>query len=235
MAQNNDSPRARLDRDHLAARDRARGRFSGRTRDGQSRRRRRRGGRRRGREGERQGPGRHQDAGEDLSSPRASFPTGWTKEADLASVTGVSFDGADAGAEGHRRCRRSTSATASAAAAWGRSPAASRRTRTARAARTWRRLAIDMAKQGKGLGEILAAIDDKQKPSGGSPPSGGAAARGRFEEDRPVRARSAARRQGDQGHDRRVQRLPVPVLQALRADGQGGRSTSTARTWRWSG
>ena len=29
--------------------------------------------------------------------------------------------------------------------------------------------AIDLVKQGKGLGEILAAIDDKQKPSGGSP------------------------------------------------------------------
>ena len=29
--------------------------------------------------------------------------------------------------------------------------------------------AIDLVKQGKGLGDILAAIDDKQKPSGGSP------------------------------------------------------------------
>ncbi len=35
-----------------------------------------------------------------------------------------------------------------------------------------------MAKQGKGLGAILAAIDDKQKPTGGSAPSGGAAPEG---------------------------------------------------------
>src|SRR6185295_8670545 len=28
--------------------------------------------------------------------------------------------------------------------------------------------AIDLVKQGKGLGELLTAIDDKQKPSGGS-------------------------------------------------------------------
>ena len=39
------------------------------------------------------------------------------------------------------------------------------------------KLAIDMAKQGKGIGEILAAIDEKQKPArqrgrGGAPPAG---------------------------------------------------------------
>ena len=81
-------------------------------------------------------------------------------------------DGPDDGAEDRPCCRRSTSATASAAAAWARSPAASRRTPTARAARTWRKLAIDLVKQGKGLGDILAAIDDKQKPSGGAAPVG---------------------------------------------------------------
>ena len=39
------------------------------------------------------------------------------------------------------------------------------------------KLAVDMAKQGKGLGEILAAIDEKQKPvapsGGGGAPAGG--------------------------------------------------------------
>jgi protein-disulfide isomerase len=104
----------------------------------------------------------------------SEFPEGWTKLADLASVTGVSFDGLTAPqkvtalqALNERDCECGCG-MGKIAGCLKKDPNCPRSPNLAH-------LAIDMAKQGKGLGAILAAIDDKQKPTGGSAPSGGAA------------------------------------------------------------
>ncbi|HEX3905569.1 MAG TPA: thioredoxin domain-containing protein [Polyangia bacterium] len=107
----------------------------------------------------------------------SEFPAGWTKEADLASVTAVSFAGLTAQqkvtalqALNERDCECGCG-MGKIAGCLKKDPNCPRSPNLAR-------VTIDMAKQGKGLGEILAAIDDKQKPTGGSAPSGGAAPEG---------------------------------------------------------
>ena len=84
----------RLGCDHLAAHHRAGRRVSGRPRD-RGRRGRGRGARptRRKAAAEAAAPGRHEAAGQGLQVPRASSPRAGPKEADLASVDGVSFAG----------------------------------------------------------------------------------------------------------------------------------------------
>ena len=112
-----------------------------------------------------------------IYSAESQFPEGWTKSADLASVTGVSFAGLSdkqkvtvMQALNERDCECGCG-MGKIAGCLKKDPNCPRSPNLARAA-------IDMAKQGKGLGEILAAIDDKQKPSGGSAPSGGNAPEG---------------------------------------------------------
>jgi protein-disulfide isomerase len=107
----------------------------------------------------------------------SEFPDGWTKSADLASVTGVSFDGLTPQqkvtalqALNERDCECGCG-MGKIAGCLKKDPNCPRSPNLAR-------VAIDMAKQGKGLGAILAAIDDKQKPTGGSAPSGGSAPEG---------------------------------------------------------
>ena len=107
----------------------------------------------------------------------SEFPEGWTKSADLASVTGVSFDGLTPQqkvtvlqALNERDCECGCG-MGKIAGCLKKDPNCPRSPNLARAA-------IDLAKQGKGLGAILAAIDDKQKPTGGSAPSGGGAPEG---------------------------------------------------------
>jgi protein-disulfide isomerase len=104
----------------------------------------------------------------------SEFPEGWTKSADLVSVTGVSFDGLTAPqkvtalqALNERDCECGCG-MGKIAGCLKKDPNCPRSPNLAR-------VAIDMAKQGKPLGAILAAIDEKQKPTGGSAPSGGAA------------------------------------------------------------
>src|SRR3954452_11798353 len=103
----------------------------------------------------------------------SEFPEGWTKSADLASVTGVSLDGLTAPqkvtvlqALNERDCECGCG-MGKIAGCLKKDPNCPRSPNLAR-------VAIDMAKQGKGLGAILAAIDEKQKPSGGAAPSGAA-------------------------------------------------------------
>src|ERR1700689_106456 len=102
----------------------------------------------------------------------SEFPAGWTKEADLSSVSSVSFAGLTPQqkvtalqALNERDCECGCG-MGKIAGCLKKDPNCPRSPNLAR-------VAIDMAKQGKGLGEILAAIDDKQKPSGGAAPSGG--------------------------------------------------------------
>jgi protein-disulfide isomerase len=103
----------------------------------------------------------------------SEFPEGWTKSADLASVTGVSFDGLSTQqkvtvlqALNERDCECGCG-MGKIAGCLKKDPNCPRSPNLARAA-------IDLAKQGKGIGAILAAIDEKQKPSGGSAPSAAA-------------------------------------------------------------
>src|SRR5580698_275487 len=103
----------------------------------------------------------------------SEFPAGWTKEADLSSVTSVSFAGLTPQqkvtalqALNERDCECGCG-MGKIAGCLKKDPNCPRSPNLAK-------LAIDMAKQGKGMGEILAAIDAQQKPTGA--PSQGAAA-----------------------------------------------------------
>jgi len=107
----------------------------------------------------------------------SEFPSGWQKTADLASVAGLSFAGmTDAQkvtavqAMNERDCECGCG-MGKIATCVKKDPNCPRSPKLAK-------LAVDMAKQGKGLGEILAAIDDQQKPSGGGSPQAAAPAGG---------------------------------------------------------
>jgi protein-disulfide isomerase len=96
----------------------------------------------------------------------SEFPSDWTKLADLANVKSVSFDGlSDAQkvtvlqALNERNCECGCG-MGKIAGCLHKDPNCPRSPNMAK-------LAIDMVKQGKGLGEILGAIDTQQKPAGG--------------------------------------------------------------------
>ena len=98
---------------------------------------------------------------------QSEFPAGWTKEADLASVTSVSFTGLTPQqkvtalqALNERDCECGCG-MGKIAGCLKKDPNCPRSPNLAK-------LAVSMAKDGKGLGEILAAIDDKQKPAAGA-------------------------------------------------------------------
>ncbi|HVR61297.1 MAG TPA: thioredoxin domain-containing protein [Polyangia bacterium] len=95
------------------------------------------------------------------------FPAGWMKSADLASVAGLSFAGlSDAQkttamqAMNERNCECGCG-MGSIGTCVKKDPNCPRSPNLAK-------LAIDMAKDGKALPQILAAIDDKQKPAPGA-------------------------------------------------------------------
>ena len=107
----------------------------------------------------------------------SEFPDGWIKEADLASVTSVSFTGLTAPqkvtalqALNERDCE--------CGCGMGKIAGCLKKDPNCPRSPNMAKLAIDMAKQGKPIGEILAAIDDKQKPAGPSPAAGAPAAGG---------------------------------------------------------
>ena len=100
----------------------------------------------------------------------SEFPADWTKSADLATVASVSGSFADLTpaqkvtvmqALNERDCECGCG-MGKIAGCVKKDPNCPRSPNLAKAA-------IDLVKQGKGMGDILAAIDDKQKPSGGSP------------------------------------------------------------------
>jgi protein-disulfide isomerase len=109
----------------------------------------------------------------------SEFPEGWTKSADLASVTGVTFAGLTdkqkvtvMQALNERDCE--------CGCGMGKVAGCLKKDPNCPRSPILARLAIDTVKQGKGMGEILAAIDDKQKSlgGGGSKPSGDSAPEG---------------------------------------------------------
>jgi protein-disulfide isomerase len=107
----------------------------------------------------------------------SEFPEGWTKSADLASVTTVSLTDLTPAqkvtvmqALNERDCECGCG-MGKIAGCIKKDPNCPRSPNLAKAA-------IDLVKQGKGLGDILVAIDDKQKPSGAAAPSAAAPAAG---------------------------------------------------------
>jgi protein-disulfide isomerase len=104
-----------------------------------------------------------------------AFPEGWTKAADLTSVTSVSFDGLTP-AQKTTALQALNERDCECGCGMGKIAGCLKKDPNCPRSPNLARLAIDMAKQGKGLGEILAAIDEKQKPvapSPGAAPSGG--------------------------------------------------------------
>jgi protein-disulfide isomerase len=98
---------------------------------------------------------------------QGDFPAGWIKEADLASVTSISFAGLNESqkvtalqAMNERDCE--------CGCGMGKIGTCLKKDPNCPRSPNLARLAVDMAKQGKGMGEILAAIDDKQKPAAGA-------------------------------------------------------------------
>jgi len=104
------------------------------------------------------------------------FPEGWTKEADLASVTGVSFAGLTP-AQKVTALQALNERDCECGCGMGKIAGCLKKDPNCPRSPNLAHLAIDMAKQGKGLGEILAAIDEKQKPvapsNNNNAPSGG--------------------------------------------------------------
>src|SRR5450432_660542 len=107
----------------------------------------------------------------------SEFPAGWTKEADLSGVTTVSFAGLTPQqkvtalqAMNERDCE--------CGCGMGKIAGCLKKDPNCPRSPNMAKHALDMAKQGKGLPEILAAIDDKQKPAAGAnkpaaePPAG---------------------------------------------------------------
>jgi protein-disulfide isomerase len=106
---------------------------------------------------------------------QTEFPSAWLKETDLASVANLSLAGlSDAQkttalqAMNERNCECGCG-MGSIATCVKKDPNCPRSPGLAK-------LAIDLAKQGKGMGEILAAIDDRQKPAAGAAAPAAAAA-----------------------------------------------------------
>ena len=98
---------------------------------------------------------------------QAEFPAGWLKEADLSSVANLSLAGLTDGqkttalqAMNERNCECGCG-MGSIATCVKKDPNCPRSPGLAK-------LAVDMAKQGKGLGEILGSIDERQKPAAGA-------------------------------------------------------------------
>ena len=108
----------------------------------------------------------------------AEFPDGWMKEADFAGVTTFSLAGLTAPqkvtvlqALNERDCE--------CGCGMGHIAGCIKKDPNCPRSPQLGRKAVDLAKEGKGLGEILTAIDAQQKPSGGSPsPSAAAPAAG---------------------------------------------------------
>ncbi len=104
---------------------------------------------------------------EKIYKSQSEFPAGWTKESDLASVTSVSFAGLSESqkvtalqALNERDCE--------CGCGMGKLAGCLKKDPNCPRSPNMAKLAIDLAKQGKGLGEILAAIDEKQKPAEGA-------------------------------------------------------------------
>jgi protein-disulfide isomerase len=100
----------------------------------------------------------------------AEFPEGWTKSADLASVTTVSFAGLT-DAQKVTALQALNERDCECGCGMGKLAGCLKKDPNCPRSPNMAKLAIDMVKDGKGLGAILAAIDEKQKPAPGAKPA----------------------------------------------------------------
>jgi protein-disulfide isomerase len=104
----------------------------------------------------------------------SEFPEGWTKSADLAAVTTVSFDGLTP-AQKTTALQALNERDCECGCGMGKIAGCLKKDPNCPRSPNMAKLAIDMVKEGKGLPAILAAIDEKQKPSGAAPSAAPAA------------------------------------------------------------
>jgi len=108
---------------------------------------------------------------------QTEFPENWTKEKDLTSVTSVSFAGLS-DAQKVTALQALNERDCECGCGMGKIAGCLKKDPNCPRSPNMAKLAIDMVKQGKGLPEILAAIDEKQKPAAGAkapsaePPAG---------------------------------------------------------------
>jgi protein-disulfide isomerase len=104
----------------------------------------------------------------------SEFPEGWTKSADLTSVSTVSFAGLN-DAQKTTVLQALNERDCECGCGMGKIAGCLKKDPNCPRSPNMAKLAIDMVKDGKGLPAILAAIDDKQKPApGAAKPSGNA-------------------------------------------------------------
>jgi protein-disulfide isomerase len=108
---------------------------------------------------------------------QSEFPEGWTKESDLKNVTSVSFAGLT-DAQKVTALQALNERDCECGCGMGKLAGCLHKDPNCPRSPNMAKLAIDMAKEGKALPAILAAIDEKQKPAAGAAPSGGGAAAG---------------------------------------------------------
>src|SRR4029078_8339135 len=107
----------------------------------------------------------------------SEFPEGWTKSADLASVTTVSMTDLTP-AQKVTALQALNERDCECGCGMGKIAGCLKKDPNCPRSPNMAKLAIDMGKRGKPIGEILAAIDEKQKPAGPSPSAGAPAAGG---------------------------------------------------------
>jgi protein-disulfide isomerase len=114
---------------------------------------------------------------EKVYKSESEFPAGWTKSADLASVTTVSFAGLTE-AQKVTALQALNERDCECGCGMGKIAGCLKKDPNCPRSPNMAKLAIDMVKDGKGLPAILAAIDEKQKPAAGAkapsaePPAG---------------------------------------------------------------
>ncbi|HVZ72536.1 MAG TPA: thioredoxin domain-containing protein [Polyangia bacterium] len=107
----------------------------------------------------------------------SEFPSEWTKSADLSSVTAVSFAGMTE-AQKVTAMQALNERNCECGCGMGKIAGCLKKDPNCPRSPNLAKLAVDMVKQGKGLGEILAAIDAQQKPAAGANAPSGAPAGG---------------------------------------------------------
>jgi protein-disulfide isomerase len=109
----------------------------------------------------------------------SEFPADWTKSADLATVASVSGSLTDlTAAQKVTVMQALNERDCECGCGMGKIAGCIKKDPNCPRSPNLAKTVIDLVKQGKGLGELLVAIDDKQKPSGGSAPTAAAPAAG---------------------------------------------------------
>jgi protein-disulfide isomerase len=102
-----------------------------------------------------------------LYKSQGEFPSGWLKETDLTSVSTISFAGLT-DAQKTTALQAMNERDCECGCGMGKISTCVKKDPNCPRSPKLAKLAIDLSKQGKGMGEILAAIDEQQKPAPGA-------------------------------------------------------------------